>query len=102
MVRFAVTWLIVVIFTSLTACQSMNGKTAGRKIDDGTIAAQIKSQLAADTGVSVTRLDVDTNNATVYLNGTVATPDLKMRAEQVARQVEGVERVINNLEVEPK
>jgi hyperosmotically inducible protein len=80
----------------------MNGKTAGRKIDDGTIAAQIKSQLAADTGVSVTRLDVDTNNATVYLNGTVATPDLKMRAEQVARQVEGVERVINNLEVEPK
>jgi hyperosmotically inducible protein len=80
----------------------MNGKTAGRKIDDGTITAQIKSQLAADTGVSVTRLDVDTNNATVYLNGTVATPDLKMRAEQVARQVEGVERVINNLEVEPK
>jgi hyperosmotically inducible protein len=102
MVRFAVTWIIALIFTSLTACQSMNGQTADRKIDDGTMTAQIKSQLAADTGVSVTRLDVDTHNATVYLNGTVASPDLKMRAAQVARQVAGVERVINNLEVEQK
>jgi hyperosmotically inducible periplasmic protein len=47
-------------------------------------------------------VDVDTNNGTVYLNGTVETPDQKTRAEQLAWQAKGVKSVVNNLQVQKK
>jgi osmotically-inducible protein OsmY len=33
------------------------------------------------------------------LNGTVETPEEKARAEQLARRVDGVKKVVNNLQV---
>ena len=91
---------VMIMLLSGTACQSMTGKSAGRHIDDSTITAQVKSKLAAENASSLGRVDVDTNNATVMLNGTVQSPQSKMQAEQLARQVDGVKKVVNNLQVE--
>jgi hyperosmotically inducible protein len=44
-------------------------------------------------------VDVDTNNGTVYLIGTVDSPEQKTRAEQLAWQASGVKSVVNNLQV---
>jgi hyperosmotically inducible protein len=94
---------IVLMFVSLAAgCQSMSGKTAGQNIDDATITATVKSKLVADKVSNLTRVDVDTNNATVYLNGTVESPEQKARAEQLAWQAKGVKSVVNNLQVQKK
>ena len=84
---------------ALGACQSMTGKSTGTNIDDATITASVKSKLVADKPTNLTRVDVDTNNGTVYLNGTVETPDQKTRAEQLAWQAKGVKSVVNNLQV---
>lgn len=94
---------IVLILALVTvACQSMTGKTAGTNVDDATITASVKSKLVADRVANLTRVDVDTNNGTVYLNGTVETPEQKVRAEQLAWQAKGVKSVVNNLQVQKK
>ena len=92
--------LVVLSFTA--ACQSMTGKTAGQNVDDASITASVKSKLVGDKASNLTRVNVDTNNATVYLNGTVETPEQKARAEQLAWQAKGVKSVVNNLQVQKK
>jgi hyperosmotically inducible periplasmic protein len=101
MTRAFKTIAIVLMLASLVAgCRSMTGKSAGENIDDGTITASVKSKLVADKASNMTRVNVDTNNATVYLNGTVESPEQKARAEQLAWQVKGVKSVVNNLQVQ--
>lgn len=83
----------------LAACSSTSGKTAGQNMDDATITAQIKSKLAAEKVSTLTKVDVDTNLRTVYLNGVVDSEEMKQRATTIAWSVKGVNAVINNLSV---
>jgi hyperosmotically inducible periplasmic protein len=92
--------IVLMLASFVAGCKTMTGKTAGENIDDGTITASVKSKLVADKASNMTRVNVDTNNATVYLNGTVETPEQKARAEQLAWQVKGVKSVVNNLQVQ--
>jgi len=94
-----VTALLVI---SLMGCQAMTGKTAGQNVDDATITASVKSTLVADKAANLTRIDVDTNSGIVALNGVVESADQKARAEQLARRVDGVRNVINNLQVQKR
>jgi hyperosmotically inducible periplasmic protein len=97
--KMIVTALLVI---SLMGCQAMTGKTAGQNIDDATITASVKSTLVADKAANLTRIDVDTNSGVVALNGTVESAEQKTRAEQLARRVDGVRNVINNLQVQKR
>jgi len=81
-------------------CQAVTGRTAGRNIDDATLTASVKSSLVADKVSNLTRVDVDTTNGVVSLNGVVESPEQKRRAEELASRVDGVKRVINNLQVQ--
>jgi len=95
--------IITALFVmSLMGCQAMTGKTAGQNVDDATITASVKSTLVADKAANLTRIDVDTNNGVVALNGVVESGDQKARAEQLARRVDGVRNVINNLQVQKR
>jgi hyperosmotically inducible protein len=94
--------VVAVILSLLSGCGSMTGKSTGRTIDDASITASVKSKLVADKVANLTRVDVDTNNGTVYLNGTVETPEHKARAEQLAWQSGGVKAVVNNLQVQKR
>lgn len=92
--------VMVAVLSVLAGCRSMTGKSAGTNLDDSTITASVKSKLVADKAANLTRVDVDTNNGTVYLNGTVETPEQRARAEQLAWQASGVKNVVNNLQVQ--
>jgi osmotically-inducible protein OsmY len=75
---------------------------AGNTMGDASITASVKSKMAADVRMStLTNVDVDTNGSVVTLSGHVPTEADKKQAETVAQSVEGVTRVINNLEVRP-
>ena len=87
---------------SVTGCTSMTGQTAGQYVDDTTITTSVKAKLTADKAANFTRIDVDTTNRVVALNGVVESADQKMRAEQLAMQVSGVQRVTNNLQVQKR
>jgi osmotically-inducible protein OsmY len=89
----------LLVMLMLAACSSGVGKTAGESIDDATITTQIKAKLAAEKVSTLTKVDVDTNHRTVYLNGLVDSEDMKERASNIAWSVKGVNAVINNLTV---
>jgi len=94
--------VLLVIVAAVGSCRSVTGKSAGNSIDDATITASVKTKLVADKASNLTRVDVDTNNGTVYLNGTVDSAEHKSRAEQLAWQAKGVKSVVNNLQVQQR
>jgi hyperosmotically inducible protein len=93
-------FLILVAFVS--GCRSVTGKSIGETVDDATITASVKAKLVADKASNLTRVDVDTNNGTVYLNGTVESAEQKSRVEQLAWQARGVKSVVNNLQLQKR
>jgi hyperosmotically inducible periplasmic protein len=93
--------LVAVVWT-LSACQALTGRTLGENIDDSNTTAAVKAQLAREKVSSLLRIDVDTTDGVVALNGTVESAEQKSRAEQIARGVSGVKSVVNNLQVQPR
>ena len=91
---------VLILSGLLGGCEAVTGRTVGQNIDDTNTTTAVKTQLARDKASSLTRIDVDTNNGVVALNGTVETAEQRARAEQIARGVSGVKRVINNLQVQ--
>lgn len=91
--------VVVALLTFAVGCQSLTGKSAGTNIDDTAITASVKAKLVADKPTNLTRVDVDTTNGTVYLNGAEDSAEQKARAEQLAWQANGVKSVVNNLQV---
>jgi hyperosmotically inducible protein len=77
----------------------MTGQTMGETIDDSYITSAVKTQLASDKLVSLTRVEVETNNGVVYLTGQVQTAEQRSRIGSLASQVKGVKKVVNNLQV---
>ena len=91
--------LVALISVALVACTSTTGKTAGENVDDATITSEVKAKLAAEKMSTLTKIGVDTDRRTVYLTGTVDTPEMRLRAEEIARGVKHVSGVVNNLSV---
>jgi hyperosmotically inducible protein len=74
---------------------------ATEALDDTTITAKVKGALIADSDLSGLSIDVDTSQNVVTLRGSVASDDMRQKAERVARSVEGVKEVRNELVVKP-
>lgn len=70
-------------------------------MDDAMLTARIKARMTADGRVSPSRVDVDTLNGDVTLRGEVPTQEEKDAAAQVARNVEGVRSVSDQIIVNP-
>lgn len=84
----------------VSGCTAITGKTAGTNVDDATITASVKTNLAAERGMqTLTTIDVDTNKGVVSLNGVVESAAAKQRAVDIASQTTGVAKVVNNLQV---
>ena len=73
--------------------------TAGRALADGRLTAKIKSKMALDDTVKALNLNVDTVGAVVTLKGYVGSEAERDRALRLARETEGVIRVVDQLQV---
>ena len=92
--------LVVLLFALLLGCRT-NESPEGQ-VDDLQIMAQVKTKLASDVGVSsVTNISVNSTNGVVTLSGQVNSPDVKSKAETVAKSVPKVVRVVDTLQVTP-
>jgi|SRR5712692_5199734 len=100
MVRTFKTWTVMLaVLFFMTGCQALTGETLGQNIDDGTLTSYVKTKLASDKLISLTRVGVETNNGIVYLTGEVETAEQKSRIGSLASEVKGVKKVVNNLQV---
>jgi Predicted periplasmic or secreted lipoprotein len=70
---------------------------AGKFIDDAWITAKVKALLLKDEGIKGLAVQVDTHQGTVQLSGWVNSPEQITQAEKIARSVEGVKGVRNDL-----
>ncbi len=68
-------------------------------IDDATITAQVSAGLAKDPDLSAVKINVDTVNGKVTLNGPAPSTVARDRAETIAKGVSGVTSVNNQLVV---
>jgi hyperosmotically inducible periplasmic protein len=88
---------------TLTAPQSAEaGRTVGQVVDDASITAAVKSKLMADSVVGALKIDVDTKDGVVSLNGPVKSQTEKDTALRIARETSGVKDVRDNLVVQSR
>ena len=77
------------------------GETIGQDIEDGWIHFKVRGALALVNDLRDSTINVDVDKKVVTLRGSVASADQKKKAEDAAKKVDGVARVVNKLEVKP-
>jgi osmotically-inducible protein OsmY len=92
----------VLIAGALSACSVTSGRESGSQyVDDATITTKVKTQLASDVGLTpANQIHVETSKRIVQLSGFVDSAAHRAEAESVARSVEGVAGVQNNIIVQ--
>jgi hyperosmotically inducible protein len=68
-------------------------------VDDGAITAKVKAALAGDSRTKAHQVNVETHEGAVQLSGFVDTAEAKSTAGELARAVEHVRSVDNQLDV---
>jgi osmotically-inducible protein OsmY len=71
----------------------------GEVVPDGWISTRIKTKFMGEKSLRESDIKVDTNDHVVTLTGTAATPEARAKAVQIAKDVEGVNRVVDKLMV---
>ena len=65
------------------------------------LTTKVKTALASDVGMrTMTNINVDSNDGVVTLKGKVDSAEMKKKAEAIAKKVDGVKKVKNELRVE--
>jgi len=77
-----------------------SGRTVGTGLNDGWLWVKTRFDLAAADDLRDSTINVDVDKGVVTLTGTVASAAQKARAETVAKSVDGVTGVRNNLKVQ--
>jgi osmotically-inducible protein OsmY len=91
---------ILLLAVVLSGCQAMTGSTLGENIDDTNITTAVKTKLAVDKASSLARVGVETTRGTVQLTGVVDSAATRDKAVAIARSVDGVKNVVNNIQVQ--
>ena len=87
---------------TLPGCAVTRGQqTVGSYIDDSAITTAVKARFVESKEVDAAAISVETMNGTVMLSGFAKSATEKAAAETVARKVNGVKAVRNELVVKP-
>ena len=76
-------------------------KSAGDRVDDGTIVTSVKAGLVGEKGVPSTDVNVEVYKGVVLLSGFVKSQAEKDASGKVAKRTSGVKEVRNQLIVHP-
>jgi hyperosmotically inducible periplasmic protein len=75
------------------------GEKLGASLDDAWIHTKLVAKFIGDANTPGRNINVDVVNNVVTLRGTVETAEQRTEAERIARDTEGVRRVVNQLKV---
>ena len=89
-----------VAVAGLTGCAGDRYRqSTGERIDDRADSSRVRSALAADTQYKYGDVSVQTFKGVVQLSGFVNSRDQKNRAGDLAKKVQGIREVQNNITV---
>jgi osmotically-inducible protein OsmY len=90
------------VLLGMTGCAVTRGQeTMGAYVDDTSITTTIKSRFVAHKDVAAMSIRVETLNGTVMLSGFAKNQTEKDTAEGLARGVNGVKAIRNEIVVRP-
>lgn len=96
------TAIAVAALVAVSGCAVTRGQeTVGAYVDDATITTQIKSRFIENKEVDAASIRVETLNGTVMLSGFAKNSTEKSTAETLARKVNGVKAVKNEIAIRP-
>ena len=85
-----------------TGCAVVRGQeTTGAYVDDAAITTAVKAKMVSDKTVAASSISVETLNGTVQLSGFAKSGAEKAQAEALARSVNNVRGVRNDIVVRP-
>jgi hypothetical protein len=76
-------------------------ETIGQSVEDSWLWFKTKSALMTTSDLRDSTINVDVDNGTITLKGTVASAAEKTKANQVANGIEGKKKVVDQLKVAP-
>jgi osmotically-inducible protein OsmY len=92
--------LPAMLFASFLGCASTpQQEGTGEYVDDSVITAKVKTAIFNEPSLKVAEINVETFKGTVQLSGFVRDSADVNRAAEVARNVQGVKSVKNDLRV---
>ena len=101
-IRTIIAAMTAIVLLSATGCAVSRGQeTTGAYIDDATITTQIKGRFVDNKQVDAASISVETLNGTVMLSGFAKSATEKSTAESIARGVNGVKSVKNEIAIRP-
>jgi len=90
--------LLAAVVLGLAGCASSGGGNS--YFDDAMVTARVKKAIYNEPALKVTDISVTTEGNVVSLEGSVKSRAERVKAAEVARKVEGVKRVRNELKVQ--
>jgi osmotically-inducible protein OsmY len=98
--RFTAILSAIMMATVVVACAPTSTREGtGEYIDDTIITSKVKAALAADPEVKATEVNVETFKGNVQLSGFVSSEDDVRKAMDLARNVQGVKSVKNDMRI---
>lgn len=89
----------VALFTAVACVSTRTQKSMGEQIDDTVITSKVKAELIGDPLTKAHEIDVEVFKGRVQLNGFVRSDAMRNHAVTLARGVNGVVAVDNNLKL---
>lgn len=97
---FSFAFLAALLLMTLVGCASTDKRSStGEYIDDTVITTKVKAAILEDKELKVTEINVETFKGVVQLSGFVSSQSDINRAATLARSVEGVKSVKNDMRV---
>jgi hyperosmotically inducible periplasmic protein len=91
----------VVLFTASGCAVTRGQETVGAYVDDAAITTSVKARFVDNSDVDAASIKVETLNGTVMLSGFAKNINERSTAEAIARKVNGVKMVKNEVVVRP-
>jgi osmotically-inducible protein OsmY len=92
--------LFAIALVGIAGCASTTKhEGTGEYVDDSVITTKVKAEIFKEPGLKSAEINVETFKGIVQLSGFVASPSSISKAGEVARSVNGVQSVKNDLRV---
>lgn len=99
---FVAAALAVAVLSTATGCAVTRGQqSVGAYVDDTAITTSVKARFYENKSVAGSSISVETLNGTVMLSGFAKDDSERSTAESLARGVNGVQSVKNEIAVRP-
>lgn len=97
----AATVTAMVLLTTAGCAVTRGQETVGAYVDDAAITTSVKARFVDNSDVDAASIKVETLNGTVMLSGFAKNINERSTAESIARKVNGVKMVKNEVVVRP-